>query len=497
MTESTVEKIVPMSDSIFRSYDIRGIVDVTLTEETLSAIGQAFGILAQEKGMTQVVVARDGRLSSPHLSQVLIQSLLKTGITVLDIGLVPTPVLYFATYFLKTGTGMMLTGSHNPAEYNGLKMMLDGRTLLGSDIQTLKNRAQQFYKTHLRVTPAQAGVQSLVIPAQTASNIPSPASRGRVGVYHSLDVTPAYKARITQDVALKRPLKVVIDGGNGAGSLLVPDVLAALGCQVIPLFCTIDGRFPNHHPDPTNPHNLTALIQLVQETGADLGLALDGDGDRLGLVTEKGEIIWADRQLMLLAQDVLSRNPGANIVFDVKCSRYLSTLIQQKGGRPIMAKTGHSFIKAKMKETHAVLAGEMSGHIFFQERWYGFDDACYAAARILEILSQTNTPVSELFSALPNGVNTPELHIAIAEDKKFPFIERLLQEGDFGEGVRVTIDGLRVEYPYGWGLIRASNTTPNLVCRFEADTPAQLVALQQLFTAQIFKVDPSLYWSPV
>jgi phosphomannomutase/phosphoglucomutase len=473
MTESTLEKIAlaPLSDSIFRSYDIRGIVDVTLTEEALDAIGQAFGALAQEKGIHQLVVAYDGRLSSPRLSQVLIQSLLKTGMTVLDIGLVPTPVLYFATYYLETGTGIMLTGSHNPAEYNGLKMMLDGRTLLGSDIQALKIRAQKFYTN--AVTPAKAGAQSKY-------------------KHTKLDVTQAYKARITQDISLKRPLKIVIDGGNGAGSLLVPEVLTALGCEVIPLFCTIDGHFPNHHPDPTNPHNLIALIQKVQETGADLGLALDGDGDRLGLVTEKGEIIWADRQLMLLAQDVLTRNPGTTIVFDVKCSRYLAALIQQKGGKPIMAKTGHSFIKATMKETQALLAGEMSGHIFFQERWYGFDDACYAAARLLEIVSGTHTPVSELFNAFPNGVNTPELHIAISDDKKFPFMEKLLAEGDFGEGVRVTIDGLRVEYPYGWGLIRVSNTTPNLVCRFEADTPEQLAQLKQNFKTEIIKTDASL-----
>lgn len=448
--------------SIFRAYDIRGVVGETFTAQGVYRIARAFGSMVQEAGIREIVVARDGRLSGPVLIASIIQGLVESGLKVFDIGCVPTPLLYFATYHFKTGTGIMLTGSHNPPNYNGMKLMLDGRTLFGEEIQEIRRRAEK----------------SLFFDG--------------VGEVSRCDVKSAYITEIAEQLQLKKHLKVVVDGGNGAAGVVVPDCLRAIGCEVIELFCEVDGRFPNHHPDPSNPENLKALIARVAEEQADCGLAFDGDGDRLGLVTEKGDIIWADRQLMLLAQDILSRNPNAQIVYDVKCSRHLSSVIEAAGGIAVMTKTGHSFIKAKMRETGALLGGEMSGHLFVKERWYGFDDACYGAARLLEIFAERQMPASDIFEALPDAVNTPELHVALSDERKFHFMDRLVLEGDFEHGIAVTIDGLRVEFESGWGLVRVSNTTPNLVCRFEADSTFALEEIQARFKDQMLKIDPLL-----
>ena len=448
-----------LSSEIFRAYDIRGIVDQTLTESAVYWIARAFGSEAVERGISTVVVGRDGRLSGPRLLPIILRGLVDTGINVINIDLVPTPELYFATHYFNTGTGIMLTGSHNPPDYNGLKMMMSGKTLSGDEILGLKHRIEE-----------QAFVSGK-------------------GAVRAQTIHEPYRERIASCIQLNRPLKVVVDTGNGAAGVIVPQVLEAIGANVIPLFCDVDGRFPNHHPDPSNPKNMRVLIDTVLAEKADIGLAFDGDGDRLGMVTEKGEIIWADRQLMLLAQDVLSRHPGAKIIYDVKCSSLLAEVIKQAGGEPIMAQTGHSLIKAKMRETGALLGGEMSGHFFFQEDWYGFDDGCYAAARLLAMIALQSKPVSSFFDALPNAVNTPEIHIPLDDHKKFIFVKALIEKGNFPGGHLITLDGLRVEYSYGWGLVRVSNTTPNLVCRFEADTQENLQKIQLQFKEQMQAID--------
>lgn len=445
---------------IFRAYDIRGVVDQTLTEEGVYWIARAFASEALDRGIHTAVVGRDGRLSGPRLLKSLLKGLVDTGLQVINIDLVPTPELYFATHHFDTGTGIMLTGSHNPPDYNGLKMMMSGSTLSSEAILGLKERLEQG-----RLRQGQGGVQEAC-------------------------VHEAYIERIGSVLTLARPLKVVVDAGNGAAGVIAPRLLEALGAEVIPLFCEVDGHFPNHHPDPSNPKNMRTLIERVLAEKADMGLAFDGDGDRLGLVTEKGEIIWADRQLMLLAQDVLSRYPGAKIIYDVKCSSLLTQVIQSAGGEPVMWKTGHSLIKAKMRETEAMLGGEMSGHFFFCEDWYGFDDACYGAARLLSIVSKQSNPISALFEALPDAVNTPEIHIPMADDKKFKLIDDLVKAGNFKEAKVITLDGLRLEFPFGWGLVRVSNTTPNLVCRFEADTLSHLKQIQAHFKAALLAVQP-------
>ncbi len=454
--------VVDVPQSIFRAYDIRGVVGETLTPEIVQQIGFAIGSEAAKRGQGTICVGYDGRLSSPELADALISGLTKTGRDVINIGRVPTPVLYFATHQLNTGSGVMITGSHNPANYNGFKMMLGGETLAGDDIQKLYDRI-------------------LVQDYETGSGQVSQQEVGR-----------DYLDTILNDIAVAAPLKVVVDAGNGIAGELGPALIEELGCEVIPLHCEVDGTFPNHHPDPGKPENLQDLIRKVEEVGADLGVAFDGDGDRVGVVTNKGKIIWPDRLLMLFAKDVVSRNPGADVIFDVKCSRRLNGLISGYGGRPIMWKTGHSLIKAKMKETGALLAGEMSGHVFFKERWYGFDDGLYSAARLLEILGIDERSSDEVFETFPEDVSTPEINIHVTDESKFTLVDKLSAQGEFGEGNVSTIDGVRVDYQDGWGLCRASNTTPVLVLRFEADNEEALSRIQQIFREQLLLVEPEL-----
>ncbi|MBA3254220.1 MAG: phosphomannomutase/phosphoglucomutase [Burkholderiaceae bacterium] len=448
--------------SIFKAYDIRGIVDRTLTQSAVQSIGSALGSLATESAVTCIAVGRDGRLSGPALRDALIEGIASTGIDVIDIGMVPTPVLYFATHHLKTGSGVSITGSHNPPEYNGLKMMMAGATLYGDGIQALRQRLEEG-----RVVSA-----------------------ARVGPRSSVDVVPAYLSAITSDVGLARPMKIAIDCGNGVAGAVAPTLYRRLGCEVIELFCDVDGTFPNHHPDPSHPENLQDLIHCLRETDAEIGLAFDGDGDRLGVVTKDGQIIYPDRQMMLFAQNVLAQHPRGEIIFDVKCTRLLAPWIRQHGGRPTMWRTGHSLIKAKLKETGAPFAGEMSGHFFFNDRWPGFDDGLYAGARLLEILSRHADP-SAVLNGLPDAINTPELQLKTAEGENFSLVERLQKEGRFA-GAReiIKIDGVRVEYADGFGLARPSNTTPVVVMRFEGDDVAALERIQRDFGAQILKIKP-------
>ncbi len=451
-----------LSPAIFRAYDIRGIVGETLTPEIVRLIGQAIGSEALDRQQDAICIGYDGRHSSPELAEALAQGILATGCNVIRIGAVPTPVLYFATYHLGTGSGVMVTGSHNPANYNGLKIMLGGETLAEESIQKLLQRIQTGDFHHGQ------------------------------GAVSDQDVRRDYLDRIVGDIAVASPLKVVVDAGNGIAGELGPILLEELGCEVIPLYCEVDGSFPNHHPDPGNPDNLQDLIDRVQQEGADIGIAFDGDGDRLGVVTNEGRIIWPDRLLMLFARDVVSRNPGADVMFEVKCTRRLNSVIAEAGGRPVMWKTGHSLMKAKMKETGALLAGEMSGHIFFAERWYGFDDGLYAAARLLEILGIEDRQASEIFAEFPEDISTPELNLEVTDEGKFQIIDRLRTRADFGEANITTIDGVRVDYPDGWGLCRASNTTPVLVLRFEAENEAALARIKQIFRGQLSALAPDV-----
>ena len=446
--------------SIFKAYDIRGIVDVGLTTDAAYWIGRALGAEAAQRGEQHIYVARDGRLSGPKLVEALSRGLLEAGRDVTDLGMVPTPVLYYAAYELGSGSGIMVTGSHNPPEYNGLKMVLGGTTLSGDDIQALRRRIESGDLNHGN------------------------------GKQDSADVVAQYIARITGDVKLARPMKIIVDCGNGVPGAVAPPLLRALGCEVTELFCDVDGNFPNHHPDPSKPENLQDLIRVLREQHADIGLAFDGDGDRLGVVTPKGNVVWADRQMMLYARDVLSRNPGAEIIYDIKCTTNLAKVIAAAGGRPTMWKTGHSFVKAKLKETGAALAGEMSGHIFFKERWYGFDDALYTAARLLEILSKDARPVDEIVDELPDTVNTPELNLQTAEGENHPLVHKLVAAAHFPDATLTTIDGLRVDFADGFGLVRASNTTPCLVIRFEAQDEAGLERIQEHFRQLILSQKP-------
>ena len=459
---STSQSAPKLPADIFRAYDIRGVVGDSLTAEYAYWIGRAIGSQSLAQGEPKVIVGRDGRPSGPELLQQLVQGLLDCGCEVTDIGMVPTPVVYFAANVLEGRSAVMLTGSHNPPDYNGFKIIIAGDTLANEQIQALKTRLDN-----------------------------NDLATG-VGSVQQVDVLPRYFKTIRDDIALAKPLKVVVDCGNGAAGVIAPQLIEALGCSVIPLFCEVDGNFPNHHPDPGKPENLVDLIARVKAENADLGLAFDGDGDRVGVVTNTGSIVYPDRLLMLFAKDVVSRNPGADIIFDVKCTRRLTPLISGYGGRPVMWKTGHSLIKKKMKETGALLAGEMSGHIFFKERWYGFDDGIYSAARLLEILSLDKRNAEQVFSAFPSDISTPEINIKVTEQTKFGMIERLQREGQWGEANITSIDGVRVDYPKGWGLIRASNTTPVLVLRFEADTQEELERIQDVFRAQLLKVAPDL-----
>ena len=437
--------------NIFKAYDIRGVVDVTLTIETVEKIGKALGSYALIKKQKKICVGYDGRLSSPNLSNALITGLLSTGIDVVNIGLATTPMLYFSAHFLETHTGVMITGSHNPPEYNGLKMMVDGTTLSSEEIQLL---------------------YQLIIAKDFHT--------GAGELYHQ-DIKNNYLKEIKESIHLERSMEISIDCGNGAAGVCAEELFSSLGVKVNSLFCNVDGNFPNHHPDPSNPKNLIDLRQNVKDTNSELGLAFDGDGDRLGVVTKSGEIIYPDRQLLLFAEDVLDKNPGATIIFDVKSTRHLFKWISDKGGIPIIWKTGHSFIKAKMKKESALLAGEMSGHTFFADRWYGFDDGLYAGARLLEILSKCRNP-SEILELLPKGFSTPEINIKLKEGEQHKLIKKLQKEAIFEDSIEVImIDGLRVEYKNGFGLMRASNTTPVIVLRFEADTSDMLEKIKEQF----------------
>jgi len=447
---------------IFRAYDIRGVVGRTLNAETAYWIGRAIGSQSLAQGEPNIAVGRDGRLSGPELAQQLIQGLLDCGCNVSDVGMVPTPVVYYAGHILTGKSAVMLTGSHNPRDYNGFKIVIAGDTLANEQIQALKARIDN---------------------NDLASG---------VGTVEQVDVLERYFKQIRDDIAMAKPMRVVVDCGNGVAGVIAPQLIEALGCSVIPLYCEVDGNFPNHHPDPGKPENLADLIAKVKSEKADIGLAFDGDGDRVGVVTNTGTVVYPDRLLMLFAKDVVSRNPGADIIFDVKCTRRLTPLISGYGGRPVMWKTGHSLIKKKMKETGALLAGEMSGHIFFKERWFGFDDGIYAAARLLEILSQDRRDAEHVFSAFPNDIATPEINIQVTEQSKFSIIERLQRDGVWGEGNITNLDGVRVDYPKGWGLVRASNTTPVLVLRFEAETEEELERIKEVFRAQLYSTVPDL-----
>ncbi|AKJ69008.1 phosphoglucomutase [Pandoraea thiooxydans] len=453
-----------LSPSIFKAYDIRGVVGQTLDASIARLIGRAFGSAVRRTGGDAVVIGRDGRLSGPELAGALAEGLRAAGVDVVDLGVVATPMVYFATSVPLGGrvvsSGIVVTGSHNPPDYNGFKMVLDGNAIYGEAIQAL--------------------YQSIVQGDFTDG----------AGAYATHEIADAYVERIAGDVKLARPLKIAVDCGNGVAGAFAPRLFRTLGCEVTELFCEVDGHFPNHHPDPAHPENLQDLIRCLRETDAELGLAFDGDGDRLGVVTKDGQIIYPDRQLMLFAQEVLSRNPGGKVIYDVKCTRNLAPWVRQHGGEPLMWKTGHSLVKAKLKETAAPLAGEMSGHIFFKDRWYGFDDGLYTGARLLEIVSATDDP-GAMLNALPESLSTPELQLKCAEGENFTLIDKLRETAKFdGAEQVITIDGLRVEYPDGFGLARSSNTTPVVVLRFEADDEAALRRIQAAFRTAILAVKP-------
>ncbi len=447
---------------IFKAYDIRGIVGKTITVDNVEKIGHAIGSDARARNLTTIAIGRDGRLSGTELSQALARGIQRSGVNVVDVGMVATPMLYYAAHELCQYSGVMVTGSHNPPEYNGFKIVLGGQTLSADTIQALRIRIENNDLTH------------------------------GAGSYSEHDIVNTYLARITNDVKLARPIKIIVDCGNGVAGAFAPALYRALGCEVIELFCDVDGSFPNHHPDPSVPENLHDVIQALKTTGAEIGLAFDGDGDRLGIVTKNGSIINPDRQLMLFAADVLSRNPGGKIIFDVKCTRNLAPWISQHGGTPIMWKTGHSFIKAKLIESQALLAGEMSGHLFFKERWYGFDDGLYAGARLLELLSH-QIDIDATLNNLPDSLNTPELQVRVAEGENHTLIAQLQKNAVFSNAQQViTIDGLRVEYSDGFGLARASNTTPVIVLRFEADDESALKRIQEDFRHNILQAKPDV-----
>jgi len=449
--------------AIFKAYDIRGIVDTTLTTDITYQIGQAVGSEVIANGGNSIVIGRDGRLSGPVLAEALSNGLRASGVDVIDVGVAPSPVVYYSSYSKNIPSCIAITGSHNPPNYNGFKMVVNGITLSAERIQALKQRI-----------------------------LDNDFSHGE-GSYTKEKIIDDYVARIVDDVKPARKLKIVIDSGNGVAGATAPQVFKQLGCEVIELFSEVDGNFPNHHPDPSQIENLQDLIHTVQQEGAELGLAFDGDGDRLGVVTPKGEIVWPDRQMILFARDILSRNPGTEIIYDVKCSRNLPVEIQAAGGQATMWRTGHSFIKAKLKETGAALAGEMSGHIFFKERWYGFDDGVYAGARLIELLSKMEASPQAIFDALPNSINTPELRIDFAEGEHYVFMDKLKASARFDDSTTISkIDGLRVDYQDGFGLIRPSNTTPILVLRFEADSEPALKRIQNDFKAAINQVDTNV-----
>lgn len=445
-----------LSPSLFRAYDIRGIHGDTLTEEAARLIGLAIGSEVRARGGATVAVGRDGRLSSPALVDALASGLQASGCNVVEVGLVPTPVLYFATHhYHDADSGVMVTGSHNPPQYNGFKVVIQGTALSGDAIQALRTR---------------------IVEQDFAQG---------EGTWEHRDVMTAYLNAVQRRHQLARPMKVVVDCGNGAAGVCAPEALMLLGCDVVPLYTEVDGTFPNHHPDPGDIETLKDLIEAVREHDADLGLAFDGDGDRLGVVLPDGQVVYPDILLMALAEDLLVRRPGAKVIFDVKCTGELFGVIERAGGEPEMWRTGHSLIKARMKETGALLAGEMSGHIFFAEDWYGFDDATLAAARLLGILSRYDGDAVTFFARFPTLCSTPEIQIEVTEDNKFAIIEYLQKNADLGDGERCVIDGIRMDYADGWGLCRASNTSPKLVTRYEARDDATLARIRQRFEAAI------------
>ncbi len=456
----------------FRAYDIRGLVsDISINADLAYAVGCALALEAATLGITEIIVGRDGRLSGQQITDALILGLRDMGIHVIFIGIVPTPVVYFATKRLATNTGVMVTASHNPKDHNGFKIVLDGSTL------------------------STAGIQKILQHVQTMScqNLFKQAAQTPQGKYSHIDVVEEYIHYIVTQTQLKRRLKVVIDCGNGAAAVTAPKLFQQLNCEVVEMYCEVDGNFPNHHPDPSVPQNLVDIIAKIKEVNADVGFAFDGDADRIGVVSNKGEIIWPDRQMMLLAQAMLKEKPGSQIVFDVKCSRHLPKVIQDSGGIPVMWRTGHSVLKAKLIELNAPLAGEMSGHIFYNdERWFGFDDGVYVSARILEILANDERSVSEIFAALPDSFNTPELKLPLPEKDKAAFMQTLSAQAQFGDAQIITIDGLRVEFKNGWGLIRPSNTSPYLILRFEADSEEGLTEIKAIFRREILKINPAL-----
>ncbi|PFH11720.1 phosphomannomutase/phosphoglucomutase [Collimonas sp. PA-H2] len=453
-----------LSKSIFKAYDIRGVVGATLDEGIARQIGRAFGIAARARGENVVIIGRDGRLSGPELSAALATGLQNAGVGVIDLGVVVTPMVYFATHVLGAQSGIMVTGSHNPPDYNGFKMVLAGEAIYGETIQ-------QLYQA--------------IVNGSNGATVAAPN-----GSYRRHDIKDAYLQRILSDVRLARPMKIVADCGNGVAGAFAGELYRALGCEVQELFCEVDGTFPNHHPDPAHPENLQDVIRALQNSDAEIGLAFDGDGDRLGVVTKDGQIIYPDRQLMLFAADVLTRHPGREILYDVKCTRHLAPWITEHGGKPLMWKTGHSLVKAKMRETGAPLGGEMSGHVFFKDRWYGFDDGLYAGARLLELLSRESDP-SALLNALPQSSSTPELQLKLEEGENFALIEKLQDEASFpGAEEIIKIDGLRVEYADGFGLARSSNTTPVVVMRFEAESERALARIQSEFKRVILAAKP-------
>jgi phosphomannomutase len=451
-----------LSPSIFKAYDVRGIVPSTLTEEVAQALGHAFGTIAQAEGEKVVAVGRDGRLSGPALSAALVRGLVASGVDVIDIGMATTPMLYFAASTL-CASGIQVTGSHNPKDYNGFKMVMAGRAIYGEQIQALRRQMEA---------------------NGTGASVAKP------GSIRNVNLLAPYRDRIVQDVKLARPLKIVVDSGNGVAGASAPGIFRALGCEVIELYSEVDGNFPNHHPDPSKLENLRDLIAAIGTHKADLGLAFDGDGDRLGIITRGGNNIYPDRQMMLFAQDVLTRVPGGTILFDVKCTQRLAPAIREAGGVPLMYKTGHSLIKAKMKEMASPLGGEMSGHIFFKERWFGFDDGTYAGARLLEILSRYADP-SAVLDGLPSSFSTPELNVKCAEGEPHALVDKLVASARFEAPAQVsTIDGLRVDWPDGFGLIRASNTTPVLVLRFEGHTQESLHRVERDMLALLRRLKP-------
>jgi len=457
-----------LSPSIFKAYDIRGIIDQTLDASVAKSIGQAFGSQMRELGETVIVIGRDGRLSGPNLIEALAEGLLSTGIDVIDLGMVATPMVYFGANQTIEGrkplSGIMITGSHNPPNYNGFKMVLGGAAIYGDQIQAIRQRieAQQF----IQAPPAEIGKRSY------------------------FNIFPMYLECIVSDVKLARPMKIAVDCGNGVGGAFAATLFRALGCEVEELFCEVDGHFPNHHPDPAHIENLQDLIKNLARTNNELGLAFDGDADRLGVVTKDGQVIFPDRQMMLFAKDVLSRNPGKQIIYDVKCTRNLATWVKQHGGEPLMWKTGHSLVKAKLKETGAPLAGEMSGHIFFKDRWFGFDDGLYTGARLLEILSKEKDP-NQTLNNLPNAICTPELQLECAEGEPFTILETIKANAKFPTSQSInTIDGVRVEYSDGFGLARPSNTTPIVVMRFEADSEEAIQRIQAEFKLALLAAKP-------